>query len=134
MHRCFKSFSDGLLNLRPPFLSLCLSAGHELLSELQQRRFNGSEGGGGGQGGEAAVHLFGQINERLSSVLLYAAYARPNLIRFTVSSDMAPQQPGSESAGQLEARGGLPVVASYCACSTMSVHMHLSFLKDKHDY
>lgn len=27
------------------------SAGHELLSELQQRRFNGSEGGGGGGGG-----------------------------------------------------------------------------------
>uniref|UniRef100_A0A672Z957 SEC14 and spectrin domains 1 n=1 Tax=Sphaeramia orbicularis TaxID=375764 RepID=A0A672Z957_9TELE len=29
---------------------VCLCAGHELLSELQQRRFNGSEGGGGGQG------------------------------------------------------------------------------------
>lgn len=29
--------------------------GHELLSELQQRRFNGSEGGGGGQGGEQAA-------------------------------------------------------------------------------
>ncbi|XP_069389827.1 SEC14 domain and spectrin repeat-containing protein 1 isoform X2 [Paralichthys olivaceus] len=28
-----------------------LQTGHELLSELQQRRFNGSEGGGGGQGG-----------------------------------------------------------------------------------
>lgn len=37
-------------------LSLCVSAeGHELLSELQQRRFNGSEGGGGGQGGEQAA-------------------------------------------------------------------------------
>ncbi|XP_070770831.1 SEC14 domain and spectrin repeat-containing protein 1 [Enoplosus armatus] len=30
-----------------------LQTGHELLSELQQRRFNGSEGGGGGQGGPA---------------------------------------------------------------------------------
>lgn len=30
---------------------LVFSAGHELLSELQQRRFNGSEGGGGGGGG-----------------------------------------------------------------------------------
>lgn len=30
---------------------LVSSAGHELLSELQQRRFNGSEGGGGGGGG-----------------------------------------------------------------------------------
>ncbi|XP_041940075.1 SEC14 domain and spectrin repeat-containing protein 1 [Alosa sapidissima] len=28
-----------------------LQTGHELLSELQQRRFNGSEGGGGGSGG-----------------------------------------------------------------------------------
>lgn len=35
---------------------MCVSAeGHELLSELQQRRFNGSEGGGGGQGGEQAA-------------------------------------------------------------------------------
>uniref|UniRef100_A0A3B3YHM1 CRAL-TRIO domain-containing protein n=1 Tax=Poecilia mexicana TaxID=48701 RepID=A0A3B3YHM1_9TELE len=31
------------------FELLCVCAGHELLSELQQRRFNGSEGGGGGQ-------------------------------------------------------------------------------------
>ncbi|XP_075335289.1 SEC14 domain and spectrin repeat-containing protein 1 isoform X2 [Odontesthes bonariensis] len=30
-----------------------LQTGHELLSELQQRRFNGSEGGGGGQAGPA---------------------------------------------------------------------------------
>ncbi|KAI4884965.1 hypothetical protein NFI96_031892 [Prochilodus magdalenae] len=30
-----------------------LQTGHELLSELQQRRFNGSEGGGGGGGGTA---------------------------------------------------------------------------------
>ncbi|XP_072252663.1 SEC14 domain and spectrin repeat-containing protein 1 [Leuresthes tenuis] len=30
-----------------------LQTGHELLSELQQRRFNGSEGGGGGGGGQA---------------------------------------------------------------------------------
>ncbi|XP_054644195.1 SEC14 domain and spectrin repeat-containing protein 1 [Dunckerocampus dactyliophorus] len=29
-----------------------LQTGHELLSELQQRRFNGSEGGGGGAGGQ----------------------------------------------------------------------------------
>ncbi|KAM3850373.1 SEC14 domain and spectrin repeat-containing protein 1-like, partial [Diretmus argenteus] len=29
-----------------------LQTGHELLSELQQRRFNGSEGGGGGGGGQ----------------------------------------------------------------------------------
>uniref|UniRef100_A0AAQ6AFV3 CRAL-TRIO domain-containing protein n=1 Tax=Amphiprion ocellaris TaxID=80972 RepID=A0AAQ6AFV3_AMPOC len=35
------------------WLFIPLSAGHELLSELQQRRFNGSEGGGGGQGGPA---------------------------------------------------------------------------------
>ncbi|GAA6111401.1 SEC14 domain and spectrin repeat-containing protein 1, partial [Tachysurus ichikawai] len=31
-----------------------LQTGHELLSELQQRRFNGSEGGGGGVGGGTA--------------------------------------------------------------------------------
>lgn len=125
MQRCFKSFSDGLLNRRPPFLSLRLSAGHELLSELQQRRFNGSEGGGGGQGGEeAAVHLFGRINERLAAVLLCAAYAWPNLIQFAVSSDMVPQQRSSESLRQPEARVWLPDVASYQASSTMSVYMH----------
>lgn len=47
------------LNLYSPLslsVSVCVSAeGHELLSELQQRRFNGSEGGGGGQGGEQAA-------------------------------------------------------------------------------
>lgn len=48
---CFKRFYNWLLTLNPLRLSVCLPAGHELLSELQQRRFNGSEGGGGGGGG-----------------------------------------------------------------------------------
>lgn len=49
MHYCLMIF----LNLKPSLsLSVCVSVGHELLSELQQRRFNGSEGGGAGQGGE----------------------------------------------------------------------------------
>ena len=54
---CFRCFYKGLLNLKPALSPpcLCLCAGHELLSELQQRRFNGSEGGGGGQGGEEAA-------------------------------------------------------------------------------
>uniref|UniRef100_A0A665WFF2 CRAL-TRIO domain-containing protein n=1 Tax=Echeneis naucrates TaxID=173247 RepID=A0A665WFF2_ECHNA len=46
---------DKLLNLKPNLcMSLHLFAGHELLSELQQRRFNGSEGGGGGGGVQGA--------------------------------------------------------------------------------
>lgn len=39
-------------NILPSFdPETVLQTGHELLSELQQRRFNGSEGGGGGGGG-----------------------------------------------------------------------------------
>ncbi|XP_016149360.1 SEC14 domain and spectrin repeat-containing protein 1 [Sinocyclocheilus grahami] len=41
-------------NVMPSFdPETVLQTGHELLSELQQRRFNGSEGGGGGGGGTA---------------------------------------------------------------------------------
>ncbi|XP_076858438.1 SEC14 domain and spectrin repeat-containing protein 1 isoform X2 [Brachyhypopomus gauderio] len=42
-------------NILPSFdPETVLQTGHELLSELQQRRFNGSEGGGGGGGGVTA--------------------------------------------------------------------------------
>uniref|UniRef100_A0A672NW58 SEC14 domain and spectrin repeat-containing protein 1 n=1 Tax=Sinocyclocheilus grahami TaxID=75366 RepID=A0A672NW58_SINGR len=47
-------FSNGLtLDFCPKCCFSPLITGHELLSELQQRRFNGSEGGGGGGGGTA---------------------------------------------------------------------------------
>uniref|UniRef100_A0AAQ5WYV1 CRAL-TRIO domain-containing protein n=1 Tax=Amphiprion ocellaris TaxID=80972 RepID=A0AAQ5WYV1_AMPOC len=41
---------------------------HELLSELQQRRFNGSEGGGGGQGGEEELLAQPQVMKLLDSL------------------------------------------------------------------
>uniref|UniRef100_A0AAQ6AD87 CRAL-TRIO domain-containing protein n=1 Tax=Amphiprion ocellaris TaxID=80972 RepID=A0AAQ6AD87_AMPOC len=50
------------------WLFIPLSAGHELLSELQQRRFNGSEGGGGGQGGEEELLAQPQVMKLLDSL------------------------------------------------------------------
>ncbi|XP_069010433.1 SEC14 domain and spectrin repeat-containing protein 1 [Embiotoca jacksoni] len=42
-----------------------LQTGHELLSELQQRRFNGSEGGGGGGGGGQGGPAWRPMEEEL---------------------------------------------------------------------
>lgn len=42
-----------------------LQTGHELLSELQQRRFNGSEGGGGGGGGVQGGPAWRPMEEEL---------------------------------------------------------------------